>query len=322
MFTLRKNLRFVFGCIAILAATYVNAAPASFEQAKAQLRQHVYYDRNAGQTGDIYCGCDWAWVGRSGGRVDHPSCGYQTRAQPVRAARIEWEHILPSHSMGHQRQCWQNGGRQNCVSTDPTFRAMETDLHNLTVSAGEINADRSNYPFGIVQNNQGNYGRCDFKVDFKGRVAEPRDEAKGRIARVYFYMHDRYGLSMSRQQQQLMMAWSKMFPVDQWELERDRRIARIMGHNNPFVTGKRIWTLGHKPSREGLANTVQQTRSQPERQASRVSAGGIRGNRNSKVYHLPTGCPSYDAMSQRNIVAFGSEEEALSAGYRKAGNCR
>lgn len=38
--------------------------------------------------------------------------------------------------------------------------------------------------------------------------------------------------------------------------------------------------------------------------------GVIRGNRNSKVYHLPEGCPSYDRISERNIVEFQSEAEA------------
>lgn len=48
---------------------------------------------------------------------------------------------------------------------------------------------------------------------FKQKVFEPRDEAKGQVARVYFYMHDRYNLSMSRQQQQLLMkAWDNKYP--------------------------------------------------------------------------------------------------------------
>ncbi|WP_286597308.1 sunset domain-containing protein [Thiopseudomonas alkaliphila] len=46
----------------------------------------------------------------------------------------------------------------------------------------------------------------------------------------------------------------------------------------------------------------------------------VRGNRNSKVYHL-SNCPSYDAMAERNRVLFNSESEAKSAGFRKAKNC-
>jgi len=115
---------------------------------------------------------------------------------------------------------------------------MEADLHNLTPAIGEINADRSNYRFGVLPNSPRQHGACDFKVDFKGRVAEPRNEIKGQIARIYFYMHDRYDLPMSRQQQQLLMAWDKQFPVTDWERERDRRIAARMGHNNPFLCNR------------------------------------------------------------------------------------
>jgi deoxyribonuclease-1 len=43
-------------------------------------------------------------------------------------------------------------------------------------------------------------------------------------------------------------------------------------------------------------------------------------NRRSKVSHLPT-CPDDDTLSPKNIMPFASEEEASTAGYRKAGNC-
>lgn len=54
-----------------------------------------------------------------------------------------------------------------------------------------------------------------------GASSEPRDEAKGFMARVQFYMHDWYGLSISRQQQQIFSAWDRMYPVTDWERERD-----------------------------------------------------------------------------------------------------
>jgi hypothetical protein len=47
----------------------------------------------------------------------------------------------------------------------------------------------------------------------------------------------------------------------------------------------------------------------------------VRGNKHSKVYHLP-GCPGFAAMSPANIITFASEAEAQQAGYRKARNCR
>lgn len=70
-------------------------------------------------------------------------------------------------------------------------------MHNLAPSVGEVNADRSNYRYGMLPQVPKQYGACETKVDFKGRVAEPRDAVKGMVARVQFYMHDRYDLTMS-----------------------------------------------------------------------------------------------------------------------------
>lgn len=298
------------------------AAPQTFEQAKAEARQSVYHDQS--KAGTFYCGCDWEWTGRSGGRVDLESCGYQIRSQENRAIRIEWEHVVPASNFGRARQCWQNGGRQNCNGTDPVFNAMEADLHNLTPSVGEINANRSNYNFGMLSATPKQHGACDFRVDFKDRVAEPRDEVKGQVARIYFYMHDRYNMRMSRQQQQLLMAWDKQFPVSEWERERDRRIASRMGHSNPFVTGERQWALNHKNTADGIVTPIPASHPASSEQKTVMAAAGgaIRGNRNSRVYHLSAGCPSYDAMSPKNIVEFSSEIEARANGFRKAGNCR
>lgn len=305
--------------LAVLAVVFTLpaalAAPASFEAAKVLARQQVYHDR--ADQGTFYCGCRWEWAGRSGGLVDHQSCGYQTRAQANRAARIEWEHIVPASLFGQQRQCWQQGGRSNCKNTDPVFNAMEANLHNLTPAVGEINADRSNFRFGMLPGTGYRHGQCDFKVEFSERTVEPRDEVKGKIARVWFYMHDHYDLRMSNAQQRLLMAWDRQFPPSAWERERDRRISRLMGHANPFVTGERQWTLNHRNSRAGLQSSL------PAQAARSTSgAGRIKGNQRSKVYHLPQGCPGYSQMSDSNVRWFDSEADAVAQGYRKAGNCR
>ena len=307
----RRTVLAIIACVFYLPV--VLAAPSSFEAAKALARQQVYHDRT--QQGTFYCGCQWDWAGRSGGVVKHESCGYQTRAQPNRAARIEWEHIVPASLFGQQRQCWQQGGRSNCKSTDPVFNAMEANLHNLTPSVGELNADRSNYRFGMLPGTPYRHGQCDFKVEFSERVVEPRDEVKGQIARVWFYMHDHYNLRMAAAQQQLLMAWDKQYPPSWWEQERDRRISRLMGHANPFVTGQRQWASNHRNSGAGLVSVKADP--QPATTASR-----IKGNQRSRIYHLPQGCPGYQQVAESNIRWFDSEAEAQKEGYRRAGNCR
>ena len=46
----------------------------------------------------------------------------------------------------------------------------------------------------------------------------------------------------------------------------------------------------------------------------------IKGNKNSKIYHLPE-CQNYDDIAERNIVWFRTHEEAKAKGYRMAKNC-
>ena len=319
---MKKLLCAVALAFAALPAAFASP-PATFTEAKVVAKQKIYLDQNNSATGDLYCGCKWTWVGKSGGRIDLKSCGYETRKQQTRAERTEWEHIVPAWTFGHQRQCWQNGGREHCVDSDPTFRAMEADLFNLYPSVGEVNGDRSNFNYGMVSGVAPQYGQCTTKIDFQQKTAEPRDEVKGLVARTTFYMFDRYKLSMSRQQQQVLMAWDKQHPVTAWEKQRDQRIAAIMGHSNLFVTGERKWALGYTPQGAGVASApaVKPAPAEPTL-ANALSAGAVLGNRNSHVYHLATGCPGYSQVSQKNQVAFGSEAQAQAAGYRKAGNCR
>ena len=159
---------------------------------------------------------------------------------------------------------------------------MESDLFNLYPSVGEVNGDRSNFQYGTVTGVAPQYGACTTRVDFKDRTAEPRDDVKGLVARSTFYMYDRYGLSMSRQQQQLLMAWDRHYPVSACEREWNSRTAKIMGHQNPFITGDRSWSLGHKPSREGLVSPVRvrPTAAAPDKASNK---GMIIGNRNSNL---------------------------------------
>nr|WP_246616432.1 endonuclease [Thaumasiovibrio subtropicus] len=210
----------------LLAATH----PTSFSAAKRLLTSEIYHDH----TQSFYCDCEFTWNGRRG-EPDLNSCGYTVRKQERRANRIEWEHVVPAWQMGHQLQCWQEGGRKAC-GKDPQFRLMESDMHNLTPAIGEVNGDRSNYRFSQWNGDHGAfYGQCEMKVDFKQRSAEPPARARGAIARTYFYMNERYQFTLAKAQRQLLQAWDKQYPVDVWECERDKRIARVQGNHNPYV---------------------------------------------------------------------------------------
>jgi deoxyribonuclease-1 len=200
-------------------------APKTFSEAKK-----VAWQLYAPQSTEFYCGCKY-----TGNRVDLKACGYVPRKNATRAARIEWEHIVPAWQIGHQRQCWQKGGRKNCTAHDPTYQRAEADLHNLVPSIGEVNGDRNNFSFGWLPVQRGQYGACLTQVDFKEKKVMPRPSIRGMIARTYFYMSKQYGLKLSRQDTQLYQAWNKTYPVQAWERQRNQQVACVMGHGNAFV---------------------------------------------------------------------------------------
>jgi len=209
-----------------------NESGNSFSKAKKILLKRVYFDHRT----TFYAGCRFDMQKH----IDMASCGMVPRKRPKRAARVEWEHVMPAWEMGHQLQCWHRQGkysaRKNCRRSSPLFKRMESDMHNLRASDGELNADRSNYRYGMIVGEPRTYGSAvDFEVNFKGRVAEPRPEVRGDIARTYFYMADEYGIRISRKQKQLFDAWNKQDPVDAWERKRNCRITKLQGNSNAFV---------------------------------------------------------------------------------------
>ncbi len=218
-----------FLLLMFLSGTVLAQPPSSFSKSKRILAE-LYQE----QQETFYCGCDYQAQGKKL-RPDWNSCGYEPRKNAKRASRIEWEHVVPAWAFGHQRQCWQTGGRKACHK-DPQFRMMEADLHNLVPAVGEVNGDRSNFSFAALEGEPRRYGRCDMEVDFKARKVEPPEHRRGDIARTYFYMRDQYGLKISRKQQQLFVAWNRLDPVDDWEIRRNELIRAVQGNGNPYVT--------------------------------------------------------------------------------------
>jgi len=198
--------------ILILLLLNISAATSkefnSFSSAKKHLSKQVNAD-----TETIYCGCS---IKKQGKKLvpDPASCGYVPRNEltkkgkvNARAKRIEWDHIVSASELGNQLKCWQNGGRKNCKKVSEKFKKMEADINNLAPAIGEINADRSNYRFGMIEGEKRAYGACDVEIDFKQRVIEPPPEARKKIAETYYYMQRTYGLKISKKQKKLFEVW-------------------------------------------------------------------------------------------------------------------
>ncbi len=221
----------------------------NFREAKKLLHE-IYRDRPI----DFYCGCRFERVRKDGftQTLLAEGCGVAPRKNVERASRIEWEHVVSAHSFGHTLPCWRenlcrkNGksfkGRKCCIRIDPRFLEMESDLHNLYPVPGELNADRGNFHFGLLPQTKPEYGNCHFKVDFQQKLAEPDPRIRGDIARTYFYMEEKYGVKLSSKNRKIYEIWDKNDPPDEWEIERNRRIQKVQGNENRFISD---WAKRH-----------------------------------------------------------------------------
>ena len=183
------------------------------------------------------------------------SCGYVPRNERTkkgkvneRARRIEWEHLIPAENFGRQFSCWRDGdskctntkgkafkGRKCCEKVNKQYKIMQADMHNLFPAVGELNADRSNFRFDFELASKGQYGECKFNVDFKARRTKVREEIRGVIARDYLYFNKQYNMKLSKQELKKYEAWNKQYPADEWEIERNKRIAKKQGNLNIFI---------------------------------------------------------------------------------------
>ena len=134
-----------------------------------------------------------------------------------------------------------------------TATGAGTDIHNLRASNINVNSTRSNYNFDDCTSNGcnntfGNY------YSSSTLVFEPRDEDKGDVARIIFYMDVRYEgdngeldlemteslLSTSSKLplhgvRSTLLEWHAQDPVDDFERNRNNVIYDYQENRNPFI---------------------------------------------------------------------------------------
>jgi len=212
------------------------------------LEQNVYQNNRV----TLYC----AAIFDSQKKITPPT-GFSTDKYIKRAKKVEWEHVVPAENFGRTFVEWREGspqcinskrksfkGRRCAEKVNVDYRYMQADMFNLYPAIGAVNALRSNYNFTMLPSESNDFGSCEMKI--QNKKAEPPEKARGQIARTYMYMTESYSrYNMSRQQKQLMTAWDKMYPVDEWECQRAKKITNLQGGDNDVVksrcTDKGLW---------------------------------------------------------------------------------
>lgn len=100
------------------------------------------------------------------------------------------------------------------------------DLHHIRPTNPSENSSRGNKKYGTSKSS-GYY--------------EPRDEVKGDIARIIFYLMvrykeaDNYTFKSVAESKELLLEWNTMDPVDAFEMNRNEVAYSIQGNRNPFI---------------------------------------------------------------------------------------
>jgi len=223
-----------------LPSTEGNTKIDSFDKSKTLLKQ-MYI--SAKYFTEFYCGSTFDEYFK----LDHSKSGFHFRKNEERGNRVEWEHIVPAESFGQSFTEWRDGhpscvdskgqaykGRKCAAKASKEFERMEADMYNLVPAIGEVNGDRSNYSYGMIEGEKREYGKCNMEIE--DQKAEPPDEHFGDIARTYMYMESAYHRGVIAEKNiKLFEAWNKMDPVDKWECERARLIEKIQGNKNMIL---------------------------------------------------------------------------------------
>lgn len=122
-----------------------------------------------------------------------------------------------------------------------------SDAHHLRASEKTINSSRNNSYFDEVTNPT---GTDEYGNKWTGSVFEPRDEVKGDVARILFYMvtryHDseltltldntgNYGNEPTLGMLDTLVKWHYEDPVSETEIKRNEVVYQYQGNRNPYI---------------------------------------------------------------------------------------
>lgn len=137
-------------------------------------------------------------------------------------------HVYPTDWMANAMNC---PGTEFCDFA--RYKDASADLHNLWPMEEQVLDIRRHYAFVEGDKNQGDKKECHFTTYPRG--IEPREWAKGEIARSILYMVWKYRLP-DFGQVPLMVKWANKYPPNAEEKWRNQKIETVQKNDNPFIS--------------------------------------------------------------------------------------
>lgn len=202
---------FLFCACFLYPPVAVSDAPDSYDEIAA----HTFWK-------ELYPGGGWSLY-----------CGFKFNGTQRTAAgrAIDIEHIFSTRHMALHADCQT---RMQCrESNNRTFMRMEADLHNMYPVWQAVITHRYDLMFGLVKGEYWRFDDCD--IEWKTGIFEPRDIARGNVARAMLYMHARYRVPVDKNALALYRVWNRIDPPSKQEKARNNVIERVQGDRNPFI---------------------------------------------------------------------------------------
>ena len=159
-------------------------------------------------------------------------CGvkFNNRKTTVDGRKLSIEHVYPQSWIADALGC---SSVSECRKTNKRFNLAAADLHNLYPALRNINSSRGNSLLGIIEGENWKYKDCDFER-VKG-LTEPREIARGNLARSIMYMSSEYSLPIPKEMIDIVHEWHKLDPVSAHELRRNTDINILQGSYNKHI---------------------------------------------------------------------------------------
>ncbi|WP_277372989.1 endonuclease [Pseudomonas sp. AA-38] len=141
----------------------------------------------------------------------------------------------PIYSIKQLKRAMRCITERQCTIMNPRYPFIEADLHNHYPALARVELKRRNAQFAELSDDVPSTFAdidCDMKTSYQ--LVEPRDEAKGNIARAIFYMHVEYDLPIVGLVP-MYKAWHRLDPPDAEEKARNDRIEALQGTRNRFI---------------------------------------------------------------------------------------
>ncbi|XPV83960.1 MAG: endonuclease I family protein [Halarcobacter sp.] len=161
---------------------------------------------------------------------------YTNRSQNATSTKC---NVTNNGDCWNREHTWPKSLGVGYISTKSAY----TDLHNLRASDSSVNSSRSNKIFGNVKDIGGSENN-EAKGNYSNSTTwEPRDDIKGDIARISFYMATRYEGIDSETDLEFntigdvctLLTWDTQDPVNQEEKKRNDLVYKYQKNRNPFV---------------------------------------------------------------------------------------